>query len=136
MKTATEQVDELMVNVVKWIDGQNTLKDVTDAKIHRWVNDSGHNQLDLEWSLRQLHCLVNAKLVDGAKDIARADASKGNIRSAREQAGELQSELKNLKRAASVNDFPIVSPKWELKVRDLEHFPQSGVTDEVKMDFL
>ena len=30
----------------------------------------------------------------------------------------------------------IVLPKWERKVRDLEHFPQSGVTDEVKMDFL
>ena len=25
---------------------------------------------------------------------------------------------------------------WRLSCRDLEHFPQSGVTDEVKMDFL
>ena len=45
-------------------------------------------------------------------------------------------ELNNFKRAASFDDLAIVLPKWERKVRDLEHFPRSGVTDEVKMDFL
>ena len=29
VKTATEQVDELMVHVIEWIDRQNTLEDVT-----------------------------------------------------------------------------------------------------------
>ena len=83
VKTATEQVDELMVHVIEWIDRQNTLEDVTDAEFHRWANGSGHNQLDLEWSLKQLYHLVNAKLVEGAKDIVRAEASKGSIRGAR-----------------------------------------------------
>ena len=32
VKTATEQVDELMVHVIEWIDRQNTLEDVTDAE--------------------------------------------------------------------------------------------------------
>ena len=41
------------------------------------------NQLDLKWSLKRLYHLMNAKLVDGAKDIVRAEASKGNIRGAR-----------------------------------------------------
>ena len=67
----------------EWIDRQNILEDVTDAEFHRWVNGSGHNQLDLEWSLKQLYYLMNAKLVEGAKDIVRAEASKGNIRGAR-----------------------------------------------------
>ena len=31
----------------------STLEDVTDAGFHRWANGSGHNQLDLEWSLKQ-----------------------------------------------------------------------------------
>ena len=43
MKTATEHVDELMVHVIEWIDGQNALGDVTDAEFHRWANGSGHN---------------------------------------------------------------------------------------------
>ena len=38
VKTATEQVDELMVHVIEWIDGQNTLEVVTDAEFHRWAN--------------------------------------------------------------------------------------------------
>ena len=46
-------------------------------------DDSGHNKLDLERSLKQLYNFMNAKLVDGAKDIVRAEASKGNIRGAR-----------------------------------------------------
>ena len=138
VKTATEQVDELMVHVIEWIDRQNTLEDVTDAEFHQC---SGHNQLDLEWSLKQLYYLMN---------IVRAEASKGNIRGARawkrvqvyaagltqNRRAELQSELNNFKRAVSFDDLAIVLPKWERKVRDLEHFPQSGVTDEVKMDFL
>ena len=137
-------------NVIEWIDRQNTLEDVTDAEFHQWANGSGHNQLDLEWSLKQLYYLMNAKLVEGAKDIVRAEASKGNIRGARawkrvqvyaagltqNRRAELQSELNNFKRAVSFDDLAIVLPKWERKVRDLEHFPQSGVTDEVKMDFL
>ena len=150
VKTATEQVDELMVHVIEWVDGQSTLEDVTDAEFHRWANGSGHNQLDLEWTLKQLYYLMNVKMVEGAKDIVRAEASKGNIRGARawkrvqvyaagltqNRRAELQSELNNFKRAASFDDLVIVLPKWECKVRDLERFPQSGVTDEVKMDLL
>ena len=119
-------------------------------EFHRWANGSGHNQLDLEWSLKQLYHLMNAKLVEGAKDMLRAEASKGNIRGARawkrvqvyaagltqDRRAELQSELNNFKRAVSFDDLAVVLPKSERKVRDLEHFPQSGVTDEVKMDFL
>ena len=41
VKTATEQVDELMVHVIGWIDRQNTLEDVTDAEFHRWANGLG-----------------------------------------------------------------------------------------------
>ena len=98
----------------------------------------------------QLYFLMNAKLVDGAKDVVRAEASKGNIRGARawkrvqvhaagltqNRRAELQSELNNINRAVSFDDLAIVLLKWERKVRDLEHFPQSGVADEVKMDFL
>ena len=47
-KRATEQVDRLMVFVIGWIDGQNTLGDVADAEFPRWANGSGHNQLELE----------------------------------------------------------------------------------------
>ena len=93
---------------------------------------------------------MNGKLVEGAKDIVHAEASKGSIRGARawkrvqvyaafltqNRLVELQSELNNFKRAVSFDDLAIVLPKWERKVRDLEHFPQSGVTDEMKMDFL
>ena len=57
-------------------------EDVTDAEFHRWANGLGHNKLDLEWSLKQIYYFMNAKLVDGAKDIVRAEASKGNIRGA------------------------------------------------------
>ena len=32
---------------------------VTDAEFHQWANGSGHNQLDLEWSLKQLSCVPN-----------------------------------------------------------------------------
>ena len=46
---------------------RNTLEDVTDAEFHRWANGSGHNQLDLEWSLKQLYYLMNAKLVKAPK---------------------------------------------------------------------
>ena len=67
VKTATEQVDEFMVHVIEWIDRQNTLEDVTDAEFHRGTNGSGHNQLDLEWSLKQLYYLMNAELVQGAR---------------------------------------------------------------------
>ena len=80
----------------------------------------------------------------------RAKASRGNIRGARawkrvqvhaagltqNRRAELQSELNNFKQAASFDDFSIVLPKRERKVRGLEHFPQFGATDEVKMDFL
>ena len=83
VKTATEQVDELIVHVIEWIDGQNTLDDVTDAEFHRWAHGSGHNQLDLEWSLKQLYYLMNAKLADGSNKTMRAEASKGTIRGAR-----------------------------------------------------
>ena len=38
---STEQVDELMVHVIEWINRQNTLEDVTDAEFHRWANGSG-----------------------------------------------------------------------------------------------
>ena len=93
---------------------------------------------------------MNAKLVDGAKDIVRAEASKGNIRGARawkrvqvnaagltqNRRAEIQSEQSIFKRVASFDDLAIVLPKWERMVRDLEHFPQSGVTDEVTIDFL
>ena len=48
----------------------------------------------------------------------------------------LLSELNNFKRTVSFDDLAIVLPTWERKDRDLEHFPQTGVTDEVKMDFL
>ena len=53
VKTATEQVDELMVLVIKWIDRSHS------------------------------STTSNAKLVDGAKDIVRAKGSRGNIRGAR-----------------------------------------------------
>ena len=98
-----------------------------------------------EWRWSQL---VNAKLVDDAKDIARAEASKGNIGGARawkrvqvSAAGwtqnrrtELQSELNNFKPAASFDVLAVVLLKWQRKVRDLEHFPIAGVAGEVKMD--
>ena len=89
VKTATEQVDELIVHVIEWIDGQNTLDDVTDAEFHRWAHGSGHNQLDLEWSLKQLYYLMNAKLADGSNKTMRAEASKGNIRGAQVYAAGL-----------------------------------------------
>ena len=47
VKTATEQVDELMALVIEWIDGQNTLDNVTNVEFHRWASGSGHKQLDL-----------------------------------------------------------------------------------------
>ena len=111
---------------------------------------SGHNQLDLKWSLKQLHYFMSAKVVDGAKDIGCVEASKGNIRGPRawkrvqvDAAGltqnrraELQSELNNFKRAASFDDLAVVWLRWERKLLDSEHFPQSGVTVEVKMDLL
>ena len=101
VKTATEQVDEAMVD--RW-----TLEDVTDMEFHRWANCSGQNQMDFEWSLKHYY-LMNAKLVNGAKDIVRAEASKSNIRGARawkrvqvyaagltqNRRAELQSELNN-----------------------------------------
>ena len=52
-----------MVFVIEWTDGQKTLEDVTDTEFHRWANGSGHNQLDLEWSLKHFYYLMNAKLV-------------------------------------------------------------------------
>ena len=61
----------------------STLEDVTDAGFHRWANGSGHKQLDLEWSLKQLYYSINANLKNGAKHIVRANASKGNITGAR-----------------------------------------------------
>ena len=78
-----------MVHVIEWIDRQNTLEDVTDAEFHRWANGSGHNQLDLEWSLEQLYYLMNAKLVEGAKDIVRAEAK------ATSEVHELGSEFRS-----------------------------------------
>ena len=67
VKTSTEQVDELMVFVIGWIDGQNTLEDVADAEFHRWANGSSHNQLDLERSLKQLYNFMNAKRVPSGR---------------------------------------------------------------------
>ena len=145
MKTATEQVDGLMVLVIEWTDGQDALEDVTDVEFHRRANGSGHNQLDPEWLLMQLHYLMNAKLVDGDKFIVRAEAGRSNIRGARawkrfqvcaagltqNARAELQSELHNSKRAASFDDLAVVLPKRVRMVRGLEHFPQSG---EFKMD--
>ena len=68
---------------MEWVDGQNTVQDVTDVEFHRWADGSGHNQLDLEWSLTHFYYLMNAELVDDAKDLVRAEASKGYIRGAR-----------------------------------------------------
>ena len=65
--TATEQMDELMVFIIGWIDGQNTLEDVADAEFHRWASGSGHNQLDLERSLKQHYNFMNAKLVPSGR---------------------------------------------------------------------
>ena len=62
---------------------------------------------------------MNANLVDGAKGIVRAEASKGNIRGARawkrvqvhaagltqNRRAELQSELSNFKRTVSFDDL-------------------------------
>ena len=36
-------------------------------EFRRWANGAGQNQLDLEWSLKLVHYLMNAKLVEGAK---------------------------------------------------------------------
>ena len=72
-----------MVCVIEWIDGQRILEDVNDAGLHWWANGSVHNQLNLEWSLKQLCYLMNAKVADGTRDIVRAEASKDNIRGAR-----------------------------------------------------
>ena len=91
---------------------------------------------------------MNAKLAEDAKDFVRAEASTGNMRGARawtpvqvfaagftqNRRAELQSELNIFKRVASFVDLAVVLPKWERKVRDFDHFPQSGVTDEAKMD--
>ena len=57
---AAEQVVELMVHDIERIDRQNTVEDVTDAEFHRWANGPGHNQLDLEWSLRQFYYFMKA----------------------------------------------------------------------------
>ena len=122
VKTATDQVDELMVHVIEWIDRQDALEDVADTEFHRWANGSGHNQLDLEWSLKQLYYRMNARLVDGAKDIVRAKASKGNIRGARawkrvqvyaagltqNRRADTQSELNNIERTVSFDDLATV----------------------------
>ena len=122
---------------------ENTLEDVTDVEFQRWANDSLQNQVDV---LKQLYCLKNAKLVDGAMGVVWVEASKGNIRGARawkrvqvhavgltqDRLAEFHSELNNLKRAECFDDLPCRS--WELMVHDSEFFPQSGVTDEVKMD--
>ena len=111
LNTASEQVDELMVCVIEWIDEQRTRGDVTDADLHWWANGSVHNQLNLEWSLKQLYYLMNAKVVDGTRDIVRAEASQDNKRGARarqrvqvyaagmtqNRRAELQSELINSK---------------------------------------
>ena len=89
-----------------------------------------------KWSLKQLYYLMNAKLLEGVKDIVRTEASKGNIRGAQawKRVQVYDAGLTQNRRAVSFDDLAIVLPKWERKVRDLEHFPQSGVTDEVKMD--
>ena len=83
VKTASGQVDELTVCVIEWIDEQRTLEDMTVAEIHWWANGSVHNQLNLDWSLEQLYYLMNAKVVDGTRDVVRAEASTDNIRVAR-----------------------------------------------------
>ena len=81
---------------------------------------------------------------------AWAEAGGGDIRGARawkrvqvyvagltqHRRAELQNELNSYKRAASFDDLVVLLPKWERKVRDLERFPQSGITNEVKMDLL
>ena len=57
------------------------------------------------------------------------------VRLTQNRRAKLQSELNNFKRTVPFDDLAIILPKWERKVRDL-NFPQSGVTDKVKMDFL
>ena len=114
---------------------------MTKAWFNRWANGSGDKQLDLEWLLKQLHFLLNAKLVDGATDIVRADARKGNIRGARSCDPEKAEGVAfGTQRTSSERHR---SMTWRLSFRsgsakfhELEHLPQSSVADEVKMDLL
>ena len=93
--------------------------------------------------------LLHERQADRSRQkISCAEASKGSIRGARawkrvqvyaagltqNRRAELQSDLNTFKRAASFDHLAIVLPKWERKVRDLEHFPHAGVADDGKVD--
>ena len=70
-----------MVYVITWIDGQNSLEAVTDAELSSTDGRTARVTTSWTWSGRrkQLYYLVNAQLVDGTKEIVRAEASKGNV---------------------------------------------------------
>ena len=145
--TAMEQVCEEVNLITRWVDSLDTLDETTEANFLAWVRTKGQNVLDMQWALKQLYYVLTQKLTGQVKEFTQAEMGKGIIRGAatwkREQihaAGMTQNRRLELSDAVShansYDELAELLPAWEKKVRELEKFPQSALSNDQKIGFL
>ena len=148
--TAMEQVCEEVNLITQWVDSLDTLHEITEANFLVWVRTKGQNVLDMQWALKQLYYVLTQKLTGQVKEFTQAEMGKGIIRGATtwkrvqiHAAGmtqnrrlELLDAVSHPKKANSYDELAELLPAWEKKVRELEKFPQSALSNDQKIGFL
>ena len=145
-----EHVSEEVNLITQWVDSLDTMDEITEANFFAWVRTKGQNVLDMQWALKQLYYVLTQKLTGQVKEFTQAEMGKGIIRGATtwkrvqiHAAGmtqnrrlELLDAVSHPKKANSQNELAELLPAWEKKVRELEKFPQSALSNDQKIGFL
>ena len=148
--SAMEHVCEEVNLITQWVDSLDTLDEITEANFLLWVRTKGQNVLDMHWALKQLYYVLTQKLTGQVKEFTQAEMGKGIIRGATtwkrvqiHAAGmtqnrrlELLDAVSHPKKANSYDELAELLLAWEKKVRELEKFPQSALSNDQKIWFL
>ena len=145
-----EQVCVEVNLITQWVDSLDTLDQIIEANFLVWVRTKGQNVLDMQWALKQLYYVLTQKLIGQVKEFTQAEMVKGIIRGATtwkrvqiHAAGmtqnrrlELLDAVSHTKKANSYDEVAELLPAWEKKVRELEKFLQSALSNGQKIGFL
>ena len=136
--------------ITQWVDSLDALDEITEANSLVWVRTKGQNVLDMQCALKQLYYVLTQKLTGQVKEFTQAEMGKGIIRGATtwkrvqiHAAGmtqngrlELLDAVPHPKMTNSYDELAELLPAWEKKVRELEKFPQSALSNDQKIGFL
>ena len=128
----------------------DSLDTLDEANFFAWVRTKGQNVLDMQWALKQLYYVLTQKLTGQEKEFTLAEMGKGIIRGAttwkrvqihaagmtQNRRQELLDAVSHPKKANSYDELAELLPAWEKKVRELEKFPQSALSNDQKIGFL